>query len=230
MAAATRIPRSVPRLRRHFGLLARVRRNHGSRQPANRITPGQCQLCVLQTGGERYAIELQCHFQSRQQLHLQRRNLRHHRHALRRGQSQLHYVSGDTYGILNGYNAGTGYDQATGLGSVNANNLVTQWSSVTSLPSTTTLNSLTPTTITHGQTGKFHRHRHAAVRHGTPTGEISLLGGVSGKSPASIGFNLSSGAVSGTTDLLPGGTYSVTRTIPATVPTRPAIPIRSASP
>lgn len=122
--------------------------------------------------------------------------------------------SGDTYGILNGYNAGTGYDQATGLGSVNANNLVTQWSSVTKLPSATTLNSLTPTTIAHGQTANFTVTVTPQSGMGTPTGEVSLLGGVSGKSPASIGFNLTSGAVSGTTDLLPGGTYSVTAHYP----------------
>ena len=40
-------------------------------------------------------------------------------------------------------------------GSVNAKHLVTQWSSISSLPSTTTLNSLTPTTITHGQAVNF---------------------------------------------------------------------------
>jgi subtilase family serine protease len=33
-------------------------------------------------------------------------------------------LSGDTIGVLKGYNAGTGYDQATGLGSVNVTNLV----------------------------------------------------------------------------------------------------------
>src|SRR5207248_2765111 len=59
--------------------------------------------------------------------------------------------SAHQYGVLTGYNAGVGYDLATGLGSVDANNLVTKWSSVVSLGSTTTLNSLTPTTIAHGQ-------------------------------------------------------------------------------
>jgi subtilase family serine protease len=33
-------------------------------------------------------------------------------------------TSGDTIGILNGYDSGTGYDLATGLGSINASNLV----------------------------------------------------------------------------------------------------------
>jgi subtilase family serine protease len=119
-------------------------------------------------------------------------------------------ISGDQYGILTGYNAGTGYDQATGLGSVNANNLVTQWSSVSSMPSTTTLNSLTPTTITHGQSVSFSVTVKPESGTGTPTGEISLVGGSSGSSPASAGFNLAGGTASGTTELLPGGTYSVT--------------------
>ena len=122
--------------------------------------------------------------------------------------------AGDKYGVLTGYNAGTGYDQATGLGSVNANNLVTQWSSVTTLPSTTTLNSLTPTTITHGQPVNFSVTVKPQTGAGTPTGEISLQGGSGGTTPASTAVNLSNGTASGTTDLLPGGTYSVTAHYP----------------
>jgi subtilase family serine protease len=122
--------------------------------------------------------------------------------------------AGDQYGILTGYNAGTGYDQATGLGSVNANNLVTQWSSVASLPSTTTLNSLTPTTITHGQPVNFSVTVTPQSGTGTPTGQISLQGGTGGTTPASTAFNLSNGTASGTTNLLPGGTYSVTAHYP----------------
>ena len=120
-------------------------------------------------------------------------------------------ISGDVYGILNGYNAGPGFDLATGLGSVNANNLVTEWSSVSSLASTTTLNSLTPTTITHGQSVSFSVTVKPQSGSGTaPAGEISLLGGSSGNASASIGYTLSGGNASGTTNLLPGGTYSVT--------------------
>jgi subtilase family serine protease len=115
---------------------------------------------------------------------------------------------GDVYGILNGYNAGIGYDQATGLGSVNANNLVTQWSSVGSLPSTTTLNSLTPTTITHGQSVNFSVTVAPKSGSGSPAGQVSLVGGPSNE--AFAGFTLTAGSVSGTSELLPGGTYSVT--------------------
>jgi len=117
--------------------------------------------------------------------------------------------AGDTYGILNGYNAGAGYDMATGLGSVNANNLVTKWNSVTLLPSTTTLSSLTPTTITHGQAVTFAASVKPESGTGTPTGSISLEGGPTSGTAAIAGFSLTSGSVSGTTDMLPGGTYSV---------------------
>jgi hypothetical protein len=122
-------------------------------------------------------------------------------------------IGGDQYGILTGYNTGTGYDLATGLGSVNANNLVTQWSSVSSLPSKTTLNSLTPTTITHGQPVNFSVTVAPASGTGTPTGQISLLGGTTNSSGAGA-FSLSGGTFSGTTELLPGGTYSVTAHYP----------------
>ncbi len=57
-------------------------------------------------------------------------------------------TSGDEYGILSGYTAGTGYDRATGLGSVNATNLVNDWSSVTPAPAAT----LSPSTLTFAST------------------------------------------------------------------------------
>ena len=122
---------------------------------------------------------------------------------------------GHAYGVLNGYNAGTGYDLATGLGSVDANILVTKWSSVTLLPSATTLSSLTPTTITHGQAVNFSASVAAKSGTGaTPTGVISLVGGPTNSSQGIAGFSLANGAVSASTDLLPGGTYSVTAHYP----------------
>lgn len=120
--------------------------------------------------------------------------------------------AGDSYGVLTGYNAGSGYDLATGLGSVNANNLVTQWSSVTTLPSTTTLNSLTPTTITHGQAVNFSVTVKPQSGSGTPTGTISLVASNSQKTIAA--FSLSTGTASGSTEMLPGGTYQVTAHYP----------------
>src|ERR1700733_2217474 len=123
-------------------------------------------------------------------------------------------IAGDSYGILSGYNTATGYDLATGLGSVDANNLVTKWDSVTLLPSTTTLSSLTPTTITHGQAVNFTVSVAPKSGTGTPTGSIALEGGPASSTGGIGGFSLANGAVSGSTEMLPGGTYSVTAHYP----------------
>lgn len=122
----------------------------------------------------------------------------------------------DAYGVLSGYNAVAGYDMATGLGSVDANNLVTKWNSVTLLPSTTTLSNVNPTTITHGQTVSFTASVAPKTGTGTPTGTISLEGPSTSYSTAQgiAGFTLSSGTVTGTTEMLPGGTYSLTAHYP----------------
>lgn len=122
--------------------------------------------------------------------------------------------SGDAYGVLTGYNAGTGYDLASGLGSVDANKLVLKWNSVTLLPSTTTLSSLTPTTVTHGQAVNFTVSVAPKSGSGTPTGLISLQGGPTNTTADIQGFTLTQGAVSGTTEMLPGGSYSVTAHYP----------------
>ena len=118
-------------------------------------------------------------------------------------------VSGHSYGVLNGYNAGANYDLATGLGSVDANNLVTKWNSVTLLPSTTTLTSVTPTTITHGQAVSFTATVKPSSGTGTPTGLVSLEGSPTDSSEGIAGFNLTSGTVSGSTELLTGGAYAL---------------------
>lgn len=70
-----------------------------------------------------------------------------------------------------------GYDLATGLGSVNVTNLVNKWSSVSFAPTTTTLTSLSPTTITHGQSVNVTIG--VTSKSGTPTGDVSLIGGPS---------------------------------------------------
>lgn len=117
------------------------------------------------------------------------------------------HTAGHQYGILNGYSTGAGYDLATGLGSMNVNNLVTKWSTVTFRSTATTL-TLAPTSgITHGQTVNASIAVAPGSGSGTPTGNVSLLTstGVSVE-----GFTLSNGAVTGTTNLLPGGTYTVT--------------------
>jgi Pro-kumamolisin, activation domain/Bacterial Ig-like domain (group 3) len=118
-------------------------------------------------------------------------------------------VAGDEYGVLSGYNAGVGYDRATGLGSVNADNLVTKWSSVSLLPSAIAVTSLAPTTITHGQAVNFNVTVKSQSGTGIPTGTISFEGGPTNSAEGIASFNLSSGTAAGSTELLPGGTYSL---------------------
>jgi Bacterial Ig-like domain (group 3) len=115
---------------------------------------------------------------------------------------------GDQYGILTGYSTGTAYDLATGLGSVNVKNLVTKWNTVAFRSSATTLTLGPPTSgITHGQTVNVNISVAPGSGSGTPSGDVSLLTSTG----ASVdGFTLSNGAVSGTTNLLPGGNYTVT--------------------
>jgi subtilase family serine protease len=118
-------------------------------------------------------------------------------------------TTGDAYGILGGYSAGTKYDQASGLGSVDANVLVTKWNSVTLLPSTTTLTNVSPLTVTHGQAVSFTATVKPQSGTGTPTGLVSLEGGASSSSDGIAGFSLTNGTFTGSTDMLPGGTYTL---------------------
>jgi hypothetical protein len=110
--------------------------------------------------------------------------------------------------------AGAGYDLATGLGTVNAYNLVQNWKSLFTPTGTAlcmgTPCATTPITITHGTQVNF-----TVTVNVTPaaTGDVSLVAPV-GSSPSNstgIGpFTLSGGAFSGSTNMLPGGTYGVT--------------------
>lgn len=100
-----------------------------------------------------------------------------------------------------------GYDLATGLGTLNAYNLVNAWSAATFAPSTTTLANVSPVNIAHGQPVSISATVAAKSGGGTPTGSVALMAGQS----LGIGdFALVNGAASGTTTLLPGGTYNVT--------------------
>jgi hypothetical protein len=107
----------------------------------------------------------------------------------------------------------TAYDLATGLGSVNAANLVNKWTSVSFSPTTTTLASLSPTTLTHGQPVSFTVNVAPNSGKPTPTGDVSLIAqtGSSSSIVTGIGsFTLTNGSFSGSTNMLPGGTYGVT--------------------
>ena len=105
------------------------------------------------------------------------------------------------------WTTGAGYDLATGLGSVNAANLVNNWHSVTFNPSTTTL-SLSPTTLTHGQAVQFTIN--VTGSSGAPQGSVTLEGAPGNTKYGIANFALSGGAATGSTELLPGGTYTVT--------------------
>jgi hypothetical protein len=100
-----------------------------------------------------------------------------------------------------------GYDLATGLGTLNAYNLVNAWSAAAYTPSTTTLTNVSPVNIAHGQPVSISATVEAKSGGGTPTGSVALMAGQS----LGIGeYPLVNGAASGTTTLLPGGTYNLT--------------------
>jgi Pro-kumamolisin, activation domain/Bacterial Ig-like domain (group 3) len=114
-------------------------------------------------------------------------------------------------GILTGYNAGSGYDLATGLGSVNAANLVKNWATFSSgLKSSATTLTLSPATgIVHGSPVNVTIGVSAlAPATGTPTGNVALEAPTS-IDPGVAAFALTTGAVSSTTDVLPGGSYNI---------------------
>jgi len=103
-----------------------------------------------------------------------------------------------------------GYDLATGLGSVNANNLVNAWNSVTFNPSTTTLTNLSPASVTHGQPVSFSVTVAPQSGSGTPSGTVALIATPTGQNLGIGDYSLNSnGVASGSTTLLPGGTYNV---------------------
>lgn len=132
----------------------------------------------------------------------------------------------DTYGVLAGYNAGAGYDLATGLGSVNAANLVNNWSTVTFLPSSTTLSAtvngspVTSINIAHGSTVSVTSDVSAVSGTTKPTGQVALMATPNptvNVAPQNVGpslgieaLTLSGGTASGSSVILPGGTYTLT--------------------
>ena len=102
-----------------------------------------------------------------------------------------------------------GYDRASGLGSLNIANLVNQWNSASFTGTNTTLVSLSPTTLTHGQAVAVSITVAPNQGTGTPTGSVSLIGGPNNSQLGIDGFQLSGGMASGSTRLLPGGSYSL---------------------
>jgi hypothetical protein len=108
-----------------------------------------------------------------------------------------------------GATAGPGYDLSTGLGSVNAANLVAQWGSVALRSSTTSL-TISPTSITHGQSVTATVNVAPAAGAGTPTGAVALLtGGQGNLGDLNLG-SLTSGQITSAVSSLPGGSYTAT--------------------
>ena len=129
-------------------------------------------------------------------------------------------TTGDQFGVLNGFEAGSGYDLATGLGSVNVENLVNQWSTYAGQFKGTKFSSFTlgpPATITHGQSIPVAATVVPQSGTGTPTGTITLIANT-GSSPnnqqaAQQLLTLANGSLpaNSNTTLLPGGAgYAVT--------------------
>lgn len=119
-------------------------------------------------------------------------------------------AAGDAYGILTGYNTTAAYDLATGLGSVDAANLVNNWdqATFTATTSTLTLNNGNAINATHGTAVPVN----IAISPTGATGNAALLvdvgpGTTTGQ--AIDFFSLSGGSVSGSTSVLPAGTYNV---------------------
>ena len=116
-------------------------------------------------------------------------------------------------GYPNGlYAAAAGYDLATGLGSVNIANLVTAWASAGAAFKATTTNltlngDTIPITIDHGTSVAVGGS--VSSQSATPSGDVSLMAATNHNGVAA--FTIGSGGLfSGTTTLLPGGTYMVT--------------------
>jgi subtilase family serine protease len=103
--------------------------------------------------------------------------------------------SGDTLGLLSGYDAAAGFDLATGLGTLNVANVVNGWSATTGSATATVTVTPTPTSILSNQTMTVKVAVSGAS--GTPTGSVFVTGG---------GFNSA-------TQTLTSGSY--TFTVPA---------------
>jgi hypothetical protein len=107
------------------------------------------------------------------------------------------------------FQAGTGYDLATGLGSVDVTNLLANWGGV-SLGLTGTTTSLTgpsPASLTVGTAVTVSGT--VTGSGGTPTGVVILRNAATGAAIQTFPLSLSGGTYSGTTALLPGGSYNV---------------------
>lgn len=114
------------------------------------------------------------------------------------------------------YTAGPAYDLASGLGSVNVANLVSAWNSATFNATATTISfaSGNPGTVQHGTPVTFGLN--VTANSGTPTGDVSVLAMNSccNQTQALGVATLNGGSGTFTTDIIPGGTQTVTAYYP----------------
>ena len=113
---------------------------------------------------------------------------------------------------IEAWTATAGYDLATGLGSVNIASLAQSWVTVNTTGTSTGL-TLSPTTgIAHGSSESVSVNISVTSASGpTATGDVSLIAHMPDGTTLSLGqFTLASGGnFSGTTQSLPGGSYTV---------------------
>jgi hypothetical protein len=111
------------------------------------------------------------------------------------------------------YPAAAGYDLASGLGTVNVRNLVTNWGNTSFLGTSTTLtfNNNSSASVKHGTYVPVAFAVSPSSGSGTPTGDVALVGTLSGGNTLGFGdFTLgSNGTATGTTTSLAGGTYTL---------------------
>jgi hypothetical protein len=99
-------------------------------------------------------------------------------------------ATGNTYGVLTGFAAGTGFDEATGLGSLNVANVVNAWPASTGTAMATVAVSASPSSITTAQGTTVTVAVTGAS--GTPTGTVVLTSGTF----TSAAMSLTSGSAS----------------------------------
>jgi subtilase family serine protease len=119
-------------------------------------------------------------------------------------------ASGGTFSV-GGFDATVGYDLASGLGSVDVNQLVANWDKL-SFEETRTVLTASSTVLAHGQPVTLYANVTGHRNGDTPTGNVALVTSLPQYASRGLGLITLNAAGDGaiTTNLLPGGTYSLT--------------------
>jgi len=113
--------------------------------------------------------------------------------------------SGDTWGVLSGYDATVGFDLATGLGTLNVANVVNAWGTATGAATATVTVTATPTTITTSQSTNVTVT--VAGSSGTPTGTVVINSGSFASATKTLTAGTATFAIPGTS--LAAGTVTL---------------------